>query len=198
MREGAARNLEEPRLIREAFRGDATAFQTLVETHQSAVYNLCLRFTGPSDAEDLAQETFIRAFLHKEKFQPDRPVLPWLLTVARNLCIDKVRSRRYTAPIDDAAVQAVSKDPGPDTEMGRKQQAALLSELMQSLPEGQREALMLTDVEELSYQETADVLNVPIGTVMTWLHRGRAKLKDLFVRREKQAEHRFFTEGVKR
>ena len=198
MREGAAQDLEEPKLIRKAFRGDAAAFQTLVETHQSAVYNLCFRFVGPADAEDFAQETFIRAFLHKEKFQQDRPVLPWLLTVARNLCIDKVRGRRYTASIDDTAVQVASNEPGPDAEIHRKQQAALLSEMMQSLPEGQREALMLTDVEDLTYQETADVLDVPIGTVMTWLHRGRAKLKETFVRREKQTEHRFFIEGVKR
>ncbi len=188
---------DEAKLVREAFRGDAVSFQRLVELHQSAVFNLCLRFVGPSDAEDLAQETFIRAFLHREKFTPDRAILPWLLTVARHLCIDKVRGARHTADIDDAAVQAASNEPGPDAALSQKQQAALLQELMMSLPEGQREALMLADVEELSYQETADVLQVPIGTVMTWLHRGRSRLKELFVKKQLRRPALFAVKGGK-
>lgn len=174
-----------PPLVRAALRGDAASFRQLVEKHQKPVYNLCLRYVGASDAEDVAQEAFIRAFVHKDKFDPKRSVLPWLLTVARNLCIDKLREKKPLISFDVSASDAASNELFPDEILSEKQQLFLLTQLLQSLPEGQREAVMLTDVEELSYRETADVLQVPLGTVMTWLHRGRARLRDLFIKRQK-------------
>lgn len=148
------------------------------------------------DAEDAAQETFIRAFLHKDKFSPDRAVRPWLLTVARHLCLDRIRAAKRMEPFDSPHLNIASDDPSPHDALSQKQQLALIQELMATLPEGQREAVMLADAEDLSYQETADVLEVPIGTVMTWLHRGRARLKDLIIKKQKQHSRIFSVKGA--
>lgn len=180
----------ELKLVKDAFRGDSAAFCRIVERYQDPVYNLCARYLLPADAEDMAQETFVRAFVHRERFDPNRPLLPWLLTIARRLCLDRLRARKR-APSTEAESAEV-QDPGmfADDQLGAKQELALLDRALRKLPEGQREAIVHHHVDGLSYQEVASLLDVPIGTVMTWLHRGRARLKEqlaLFTRQTVRA-----------
>ncbi len=168
--------------------GNNIVFRQLVEQHQRPVYNMCVRYMGEADAEDVAQDTFIRALLHREKFDPNRSMLSWLLTVARHICIDRLRQRKHLEPIDSQSVAEISSGRGPDEILSEKQQLTIIEETLRSLPEGFRETIMLVDVEGMSYRETADILQVPQGTVMTWLHRGREKLKDSLLKRQHRAD----------
>ena len=160
-----------------AFQGDGAAFQKIVQRYQGAVFNLCYRYIPGADAEDTAQETFVRAFLNRARFDPARPLLPWLLTIARRLCIDRNRSRKPRFH-DELDHERLAEDgPSADERLHQKEILSALSKALDTLPEGQREAVVLHHVDGLAYKEIAQILEVPMGTVMTWLHRGRARLQ---------------------
>jgi RNA polymerase sigma-70 factor (ECF subfamily) len=167
----------ESALVKEAFRGNSAAFGRIVSRYQEPVFNLCGRYLLAADAEDAAQETFIRAFVHREKFDPARPVLPWLFTIARRLCIDRLRARKVGPTAKSEEVVVADSAAPVDDVLGAREELAIVAKAVEALPEGQREAIIQHHVEGLTYREVADVLCVPIGTVMTWLHRGRAKLQ---------------------
>jgi RNA polymerase sigma-70 factor (ECF subfamily) len=171
--------LEERRLARRAVQGDESAFAEIVRRHQGAVFRMCLRYVSRTDAEDLAQETFLRAFLHRERFDPERPLAPWLLTIARRLSIDRIRKKREVH--GEAVEEAPSANPGADAEAGvyTRERLVLLQEALGALAEGPREAISLYHLEGMAYRDIAAALDVPMGTVMTWLHRGRAELRKL-------------------
>lgn len=172
--------LDERDLARRAALGEEAAFAEIVRRHQGAVYRLCLRFLSPADAEDAAQEAFVKAFIHRAQLDPERPLLPWLLTVARNLAIDRLR-RHQTSPtepaVDDADAHADTRSPSAEHAAMSAQRTARLRQGLAELPEGQREAVMLFHVEGLAYKDIATALGVPVGTVMTWLHRARGRLR---------------------
>src|SRR5262245_58843808 len=100
-------------LARRAHRGDAAAFEQLVLRSQRPVYRLCRRMLRSPQAEDLAQETFVRAFVHFERFDPARPLLPWLLAIALRLCLDVLRRRRVLVEVPDPP-PAVDSAPTPE------------------------------------------------------------------------------------
>jgi RNA polymerase sigma-70 factor, ECF subfamily len=163
-------------LARRARRGDAAAFDQLVLRFQRPVLRFCWRLLRSPDAEDLAQDTFVRAFVHFERFDPERPVLPWLIAIARRLCLDVLRRRKVTAglealPVSEQTVPSAERQASAREELGRLERA------LDALGEGPREAVILFHIEEMSYRDIAAALEVPLGTVMTWLHRGRAELK---------------------
>jgi RNA polymerase sigma-70 factor, ECF subfamily len=169
----------EPVLVDRAFAGDARAFEAIVVRYQAPVLGLARRYLKRMpDAEDAAQEAFVRAFVHRDRFDPARPLLPWLLTVARYVCLDRLRRDRREA-ISDAepdgcAVQTATAEDA----LREREQLLLLSSALDALPEGQREVVAMFHLDGLGYREIADALDVPIGTVMTWLHRGRARLRE--------------------
>jgi len=163
-------------LARRARRGDAAAFDELVQRFHRPVLRFCWRLLRSADAEDLAQDTFVRAFVHFERFDPERPVLPWLIAIARRLCLDLLRRRQMMV---GSAALAVSdpRVPSPERAASAREELSRLDRALAELSEGPREAIMLFHIEEMSYRDIAAALEVPIGTVMTWLHRGRAQLK---------------------
>jgi len=163
-------------LARRARRGDFAAFDELVQRFHRAVYRSCWRLLRSADAEDAAQDTFVRAFVHFERFDPTRPVLPWLVAIARRLCLDVLRRRRVRARIEAAPVAGPSPA-GPEGEASLREQLSRLEKALADLDEGPREAVLLFHIEGMSYRDIAAALEVPIGTVMTWLHRGRAELR---------------------
>jgi len=166
----------EPDLARRARRGDSAAFDQLVLRFHRPVYRLCRRMLRSAHAEDLAQETFIRAFVHFDRFDPERPLLPWLLAIARRLCLDLLRRKRVMVEVNDTPV-AVDPAPSPEHQAALREQVSRLERALARLDEGPREAIVLFHVEEMSYRDIAAALEVPMGTVMTWLHRGRAQLR---------------------
>jgi RNA polymerase sigma-70 factor (ECF subfamily) len=167
-------------LIRAARGGDRAAFGKLVDLHKRAVFGLALRLVGPSDAADASQEAFLRAFQRLSTFDPSQPLRPWLLGIARNACIDMLRRRgRQPEPIEmDVATHIAGDDPSPDDAIDTRSQSRRVEAALGSLPQNQREALLLFHQEQLSYRDIAGVLGVPIGTVMTWIHRARRALRD--------------------
>jgi RNA polymerase sigma-70 factor (ECF subfamily) len=163
-------------LARRARRGDTAAFDELVGRFRRPVYRFCWRLLRSPDAEDLAQDTFVRAFLHFERFDPERPVLPWLIAIARRLCLDLLRRRKVKMKADTMPIDGPPA-PGPEHEAALREQLARLERALADLGEGPREAIILFHIEGMSYRDIAAALEVPIGTVMTWLHRGRARLQ---------------------
>ena len=162
-------------LARRARRGDAAAFDELVLRFHRPVHRFCWRLLRSPDAEDLAQDTFVRAFVHFERFDPERPVLPWLIAIARRLCLDVLRRRKMMTSAEVPVTGPPA--PGPEGEASLREQLSRLDRALADLDEGPREAIVLFHIEEMSYRDIAAALEVPIGTVMTWLHRGRARLK---------------------
>ena len=147
----------------------------------------CGAFTGPciasaGDCSDpatpkiWAQDTFVRAFVHFERFDPERPVLPWLIAIARRLCLDLLRRRKVMVSAETILVTG-SPAPGPESEASIREQLSRLDRALAELAEGPRQAIILFHIEDMSYRDIAAALEVPMGTVMTWLHRGRAQLK---------------------
>ena len=167
---------DEHDLARRARRGDTGAFDQLVLRFQRPVYRCCRRMLASRDAEDVAQETFIRAFVHFDRFDLNRPLLPWLIAIARRLCLDRLRKTKLIARAENVPVPA-QPIPSPERQASLGEQMRRLEHALATLAEGPREAILLFHVEGLSYRDVAAALEAPIGTVMTWLHRGRAELK---------------------
>lgn len=172
----ASNRQEEQDLARRARRGNGRAFDALVLRFQRPVYRLCWRMLRGPQAEDAAQETFVRAFVHFDRFDAERPVLPWLLAIARRLCLDLLRRGRVM-PVAPDTIVVVDPAPGPERRAALADDVARLERALAALDDGPREAIVLFHVEGLSYRDIAGALEVPIGTVMTWLHRGRARLR---------------------
>jgi RNA polymerase sigma-70 factor, ECF subfamily len=174
-------------LARAASRGDRKAFGQLVDAHKRAIHGLCVRLLRDAEeARDAAQETFVRAYSALESYDPAQPFAPWILRIARNHCVDVIRRRLPAAqqvPLDAESDEGAPRevaDPAAargDEILERRQLAGALEDAVRSLPENYREVIHLFHVEHLSYKEIAATLDVPIGTVMTWLHRARARLK---------------------
>jgi RNA polymerase sigma-70 factor, ECF subfamily len=170
-----------------ASRGDKPAFGRLVDLHKRTVYGLCARILRhPEDARDAAQETFVRAYAALGTFDPSQPFAPWVLRIARNHCLDLSRRRGARPP--EVALDADPDEGGPrelpdvstpraDDALVQRQEARSLRKAVETLPANYREVVELFHVEHLSYKEIAQALDVPIGTVMTWLHRARARLR---------------------
>lgn len=172
-------------LARAAARGDKLAFGRLVDLHKRAVYGLCLRvLQDPEEARDAAQETFVRAWAAIATYDVAHPLAPWLLRIARNHCIDVVRrrlpaARRLSLDDDEEERRELADPDAPraDEQLERAQVASSLEGAVAALPERYREVIHLFHVEHMSYKQIAATLEVPIGTVMTWLHRARAQLR---------------------
>ncbi len=175
--------------VLQAQRGDASAWERLVRSHCGKVYRLCHRLSRSSDrAEDLTQEAFIRAFENLHRFDPTlASFTAWLTKLAHNLVIDDYRRQRshptclfadqQREGTEDVVFETPdTRHPSPLEEIERKERLALLNEALRQLPCDLREAVVLRDIQELSYQEIADILEVPDGTVKSRINRGRIEL----------------------
>lgn len=186
-RSAAAPSTGEPVWARAAARGDRQAFGRLVDLHKRTVFGLCVRLLrDPEEARDAAQETFARAYAAIGTYDAGQPFAPWVLRIARNHCLDVLRRRvpearkvELDAEPEEGAPRELA-DPDAvrgDESMERRETAVALAAAVAALPPNYREVIHLFHVEHLSYKEIAAALDVPIGTVMTWLHRARAKLR---------------------
>ena len=175
-------------LVRRCLKDDPDAFRFLVERYQGEVYGLALRVLGRAeDAEDLVQETFLRAFRALGRYDPTRPFGAWLHTIAARLCIDHHRRNRaklvsLTQPEEGTSGEERTielEDPAdrPDEEVEKSELARRLDALVQELPPDSRTAILLRHQQDLPYEEIARVLGVPIGTVKARIHRARIMLK---------------------
>lgn len=173
------------KLMQKAKRGDHSAFAELVDKYRDKIYAYLYRMVGNrEDALDLAQETFLRVFSNLRNFQVGQPFRPWLYRIATNLAIDHLRRRRPTIALDAPLVdgeplrlELVEQGPGPAEQHEQAELVAYLAQKVAELPPNYRSVILLRHGHDLSYQEIADILQVPVSTVKTRLFRAREALR---------------------
>ena len=180
-------------LIERCLRGDQDAWEAIVRLYGRKVFNIAYKFVGRHDeAEDLTQDVFVKLFKSLRTFDRRANFSTWLISVSRNLCIDHYRSvRRERESINrDVDVVTLARPSGADTPQAmleRRDRVALLRAALDTLSPSLRAAIMLRDIHELSYQEIAEELGVPEGTVKSRINRGRTELARQIARlRERQ------------
>jgi RNA polymerase sigma-70 factor (ECF subfamily) len=179
---------EEQIWILRSLQGDQQAFANLVSWYQRQVYNLAYRMLGnPEDAEDAAQEVFLRAYTALSSFELGRKFSSWLLSIASNLCIDILRRRRYAwTSLEDVSFRLVSPIEEPSGAVLRQEQAGQMQHLLRRLPEKYRLVVILRYWYDLPYEEIAATAGLSLNTVKTRLHRARLMLAKALQEEERQ------------
>jgi RNA polymerase sigma-70 factor (ECF subfamily) len=175
-------------LVERCLARDNSAWEQLVLRYRRKVFHIAYKFTGRHDAaEDLTQEIFLKVFRSLEKFHRDADFSTWLSSVARNFCIDHYRASKREKEVlveDLVAFDLAPATPGsnPHRALEDRDRRSFLRKGLLALPEKLREAVILRDLQGLSYQEMADRLALPEGTVKSRINRGREELARLLLR----------------
>jgi RNA polymerase sigma-70 factor (ECF subfamily) len=171
-------------LVARSLDGDRDAFEAIVRNYQRRVYGVALRMTRRHEvADDIAQETFVRAYTQLHRFELGRPLAPWLTRIAANLSINYLtRAARREQPIAEEATSsglpaADSEGSDPQRSLLSSEFAGALDEAVDKLPPEQKAVFVLRVHEDMRYDDIAESLGISLGTVMSRLHRARAKLK---------------------
>jgi RNA polymerase sigma-70 factor (ECF subfamily) len=199
MMQPAAR--EDTLLVEESLGGNPVSFQLLIERYQERVFALARRYTKNAvEIEDIAQDTFLKAYRRLDSFQQESSFSTWLYRIAVNTALDFLKrvGRNPVRAVEDPELSAEPAHalPGsgvaiaaPDARMRREEVARITQEVLDELPEIFRTVLVLRELEELSYQEMAEVLGISIGTVESRLFRARARFKDAMLRLHPEFAH---------
>ncbi|RJQ57953.1 MAG: sigma-70 family RNA polymerase sigma factor [Desulfobacteraceae bacterium] len=164
-------------LVRRFKEGDFSAFERIMQTYQDRIFNLCLYMLRQrEDAQDAAQETFVKVFRNLKRFEPEASLYTWIYRIAVNTCRDQRRKRRTELPesdlpYPDTCSQAFAEDPYDSMEASE-----LLRWALHKVPEKLRAVIVLKEMEGLSYEEIAEVLDISPGTVKSRISRAREKL----------------------
>jgi RNA polymerase sigma-70 factor (ECF subfamily) len=177
-------------LVRRARGGDGVAWEEIVQAYSRRIFNLAYRFTSnPDAAEDLTQEVFIRIYRTLDQYDPKQGDLAnWLMRLARNLIIDDYRHRQRNPQntmadtVDDHQYHLRSVGNSAHKQMERRELAAQVQEGIDKLPGDLKTCVILRDIEEMTYQEIVDVLQIPEGTVKSRINRGRIELAKILRR----------------
>jgi RNA polymerase sigma-70 factor (ECF subfamily) len=166
--------LSEKEILEVVQKGNKEAYQEIVVRYMQSAYYVALAFVhNQQDALDISQDAFIRAFRRIKKFDTEKPFFPWFYKILKNLCIDhfKRRQRRNEVPLENVRVLAVEHE---DREMKKA-----LWKGIEELPPEQKEIIILRYFRQLSYQEMSEVLDKPIGTIMSSLYYAKKRLKGI-------------------
>lgn len=169
----------ESRWLDQARNGDPQAFSQLVEMYQKPVYNLCYRMLrNAEDAEDAAQETFLRAYKNFRRYDPQRSFSTWLLSIAAHYCIDQIRKRRMTVVgIEDLPVPDLPDySPGPEAQTGEREQQQRIRALLDVLDATDRAAVVMYYWYDFSYREISEALSLTESAIKSRLHRARRSM----------------------
>ena len=174
---------DEDAWIKAAREGDTAAFGNLVKAYQTPIYNLACRMLGNrSEAEEAAQEAFVRAYNHLDSYDPERPFSSWLFSITSHYCIDRLRRRRIDwLPLKEEIAEPVrlaSASPDPETVVTQRDREAWIQELMKALSPVDRAALTLHYWYDCPYKEIADVLDLTVSAVKSRLYRARRALAE--------------------
>jgi RNA polymerase sigma-70 factor (ECF subfamily) len=182
------------KLIRRCKRGEEAAFQEVLDRYRTPIYNLCWRMTrNDEDARDLAQEVFIKVFRLLDRYDEQYAFSSWLFRIATNHCIDHLRRQRLrfmsverdgAGEDDEAEMQIPSPGPEPDVVMERRQALEKLEEVIAELPPHYRVITLLRHDQQLSYEEIAETLQLPLGTVKARIHRARNMIQQMLSSRK--------------
>jgi RNA polymerase sigma-70 factor (ECF subfamily) len=169
-------------VIQRCLNGDQAAWDEIVRLHWRRVFNIAYKFVGRHDqAEDLTQDVFLKLFKSLDTFDRRANFQTWLISVSRNLCIDHYRSVRkeretMNRDVDPADLTPAATTRSPYAELEVRDRVQLLREALDKLAPTLRTAVMMRDIQELTYQEIADHLKLPEGTVKSRINRGRTEL----------------------
>lgn len=166
----------ETRWLQTAIQGDDEAFGKLVEAYQTAVYNLCYRMLGDAyEAEDAAQETFLRAYGALKRYDSSRPFSTWLLSIAAHFCIDQIRRRRMVVlPFESLPYQDIpDQAPNPESVLSTGEDQQRVRSLLRTLNPTDRAIVIMFYWYDFSYDEIAEGLNLTVSAVKSRLHRAR-------------------------
>jgi RNA polymerase sigma-70 factor (ECF subfamily) len=169
-------------LVRRVREGDRSAFNQLVLKYRSRVMGVAARMIGDrAEAEDLAQDVFVKAYRALRDFHGEALFSTWLYRITANSCLNhrkkQTRERRLTEVVDDLEPLRCDPSSNPHSALERKQLTAQLEKAIGGLPEDQRMVLVLREIEGLSYEEIADCLALELGTVRSRLHRARLEVQ---------------------
>jgi RNA polymerase sigma-70 factor (ECF subfamily) len=178
-------NTEDFGLIKRFKDGDSSAFGEIVLKYQDRIYNLCRHMLGNlHDAEDAAQDAFLKAYQALPKFQPDASLYTWLYRIATNTCIDYRRKPvfeslfRSSADGEELVHDRASDEPSPERLYQSRQLDQALQESLRKLSPKLRAIIVLKEIEELSYEEIAETLDISMGTVKSRISRAREELQE--------------------
>jgi RNA polymerase sigma-70 factor (ECF subfamily) len=169
-------------IIQRCLTGDQAAWESIVRQHWRKVFNIAYKFVGKHDeAEDLTQDVFLKIFKSLNTFDRRANFQTWLISVSRNLCIDHYRSVRkeretINRDVDPGDLAPASATASPYAEIELRDRVKLLRAALDKLAPTLRTAVMMRDIQEMSYQEIADKLSLPEGTVKSRINRGRTEL----------------------
>ncbi|MCZ0756907.1 RNA polymerase sigma factor SigW [Anoxybacillus sp. J5B_2022] len=168
-------------------KGDQNAYAEIVELYKDKVYRICYRMLGNRhEAEDAAQEAFIRAYVNIDTYNPTMKFSSWLYRIATNLSIDKLRKKKPDVYLDEEVSgtegltmysQLPATDASPEDTVESLELQETVQKAIEKLPEKYRSVIVLKYMEDLSLQEISEILDLPIGTVKTRIHRGREALR---------------------
>lgn len=170
--------------LEQARRGDKNAFGQLIEAYQGPVYNLAYRMLGNSgEAEEAAQEAFIRAYTRLDSYDPAHKFSTWLLSITSNFCIDQIRKRRAVLlsidePLPPHPALHSDNNKGPEAEYLAQEREQLVQGLLKELPDEYRQAVVLRYWYDMSYEEIADMQKTTVSAVKSRLFRARRILAD--------------------
>ena len=173
--------------ISQVLKGDQNAFGEIVELYKDKVFQICFRMLGNRhEAEDLAQEAFVRAYINIHSFNIQMKFSNWLFRIATNLCIDRLRKRKPDYHLDAEIAgteglnmysQIAADMMMPEEELESLELQEYIQRALIKLPEKYRSVIVLKYIEELSLKEISEILDLPVGTVKTRIHRGREALR---------------------
>jgi len=169
-------------LIERCLAGEQAAWEEIVRLHRRKVFNIAYKFVGKHDlAEDLTQDIFLKLYRSLNTFDRRANFQTWLISVSRNLCIDHYRSVRkeretINRDVDASTLMPVARDRSAYAQLELRDRVQLLRAALDTLPPTLRTAVLLRDIQELTYQEIAERLHVPEGTVKSRINRGRTEL----------------------
>ena len=168
----------EPELIRLAQQGNTEAFGQLVAEYQRAVFNIAYRMVGNrQEAEDVAQESFVKTYQALERFDRERPFAPWLYRITTNTALNWIKRRRPEAELEEETLHVSATD-GPEAQTIAAEASERLRTAVAALPPNYRAAIELRHFQGLTYQEMSEVLGVPLSDVKSWLFRARRRLRE--------------------
>lgn len=178
-------NTEEAIWLEKARNGNKEAFGKIIEAYQTPVYNLAYRMLNNSgEAEEAAQEAFIRAYTRLESYNPDHKFSTWLLSITSNYCIDQIRKRRalllsIDEPLAPHPALMSDKEEAPESQLVQSQQEEMVQSLLEGLEPDYREAVILRYWHELSYEEIAEVMDTSVSAIKSRLFRARKQLAEI-------------------
>lgn len=185
----AGKDQREPEWLAQAIKGNADGFTNLVELYQRPVFNLCYRMLGdPDEAEDAAQETFLRAYNGLKRYDTQRSFSTWLLSIAAHYCIDQMRRRHFKLLSMDSLpyLDPPDKSPGPEASLSQGEEHGRVRILLGSLNSVDRAAVVMRYWYEFSYEEIAESLRLTVSAVKSRLHRARLEMADDWATLNKQ------------